>query len=444
MNKYLFVSLLAILLLSQFVGQKDYYSSIDGVKGGKELKDALHNLIKEHKQIPYGSGVSSTWGAFYVTDAVEEEGRRRVIDMYSGNVRYFDGEGSSVDGMNIEHSVAKSWWGGGENDAYFDLHHLNPADAEANGRKNNYPLGELTSVTWQNGVAFVGKADIAGVSQNAYEPCDEYKGDFARIYMYIFTCYQNLKWKYTWMNYAGSTYPTLKPWAVEMLLRWHRQDPVSQMEIERNNAVYRLQGNRNPFVDYPQLADYVWGDSTDFTFHIGDGPIYEAPAVEAGSKKVVETPDNAGFALLDDPSRLSVGDTVIIVSDGVAISTEQRTANRGATPVSVKDKTVAAPSPNVQLIVVEQGVYEGTFAFNAGGGYLCAPSNSSNVLRTQPNVDDKASWRLAGNDNGTVDIVAQCRSAHNRLRYNAKNKVFSCYKKGQGAVAVYVKLRNAK
>lgn len=266
---------LLVLLLQFFAiaafAQHDYFADINGVKGGADMKNALYNIIKEHKRISYGSGEDKTWGAFYTTDAVIENGKRRALDMYSNEKRYFGNKGVAVEGMNIEHSVAKSWWGGTNNNAYCDLHHLNPSDQDANSRKSNYPLGELTSVTWDNGVTFVGKANIDGSSQNAYEPCDEYKGDFARVFMYMFTCYQDLTWEYTWMNYAQSAYPTLKPWAVALLLKWHKQDPVSEKEINRNNAVFAIQGNRNPYVDYPQLADYVWGDSVNYTFKLPTG-----------------------------------------------------------------------------------------------------------------------------------------------------------------------------
>ena len=281
--KRLISSIFLCLLVVCATAQKGYYTPVDGVKGGSTLKNALYELIKDHKKISYGSGEDKTWGAFYTTDAVVENGQRRVLDMYSAEKRYFGNKGSAVSGMNIEHSVAKSWWGGNQNNAYCDLHHLNPSDQNANSRKSNYPLGELTSVSWDNGVTFVGKANVDGSSMNAFEPCDEYKGDFARTYMYMFTCYQDLTWEYTWMNYEKSTYPTLKPWAVELLLKWHKQDPVSTKEVNRNNAVYAVQGNRNPFVDYPQLADYVWGDSINYVFHLtgeveeGTGNTPDAP-----------------------------------------------------------------------------------------------------------------------------------------------------------------------
>ena len=290
-------SILLLLLAVCATAQKEYYTSVDGVKGGATLKTALYELIKEHKRISYGKGEDKTWGAFYTTDAAVENGQRRVLDMYSNEKRYFGSKGSAVSGMNIEHSVAKSWWGGTENNAYCDIHHLNPSDATANTKKSNYPLGELTSISWNNGVAFVGKANIDGSSENAYEPCDEYKGDFARVFMYMFTCYQDLTWKYTWMNYEKSTYPTLKPWAVEMLLKWHKQDPVSEKEVNRNNAVYAVQDNRNPFIDYPQFADYVWGDSINYVFHL-NGDV-ESGTGNGGNTGGDDNNDNNDIEIID-------------------------------------------------------------------------------------------------------------------------------------------------
>ena len=278
-NKYMrtiftkrFFAAFAALFLVLAAQAQNYYEPVNNLKGGETLKNALHLLLKKHKVISYGSGATSTWGAFYTTDVVPGT-NNQVADMYSNTVRYFGEKGEAVQGMNIEHSLAKSWWGSSKVDAYYDLHNLNPSDANANSAKSNYPLAELDKnekLSFNNGVTFVGMATIDGKKENAYEPCDKYKGDFARVFMYMFTCYQDYEYKYTWMNYACSTYPTLKPWAVELLLKWHEQDPVSEKEVARNNAVYAIQGNRNPFIDFPQLAHYVWGDSVDYTFTVGD------------------------------------------------------------------------------------------------------------------------------------------------------------------------------
>ena len=139
---FLLLVLLGIGLVA--FAQKEYYTSIDGVKGGATLKDALYTLIKDHTKISYGSGSSSTWGAFYSTD--RNPSNNQVYDMYSPEVRYFGTKGNAISGMNIEHSLPKSWWGGDKNYAYCDLHHLNPSDQTANSRKSNYPLAELESV----------------------------------------------------------------------------------------------------------------------------------------------------------------------------------------------------------------------------------------------------------------------------------------------------------
>lgn len=114
---------------------------------------------------------------------------------------------------------------------------------------------------FDNGVSKIGYpvSGQGGGAQYVYEPADEYKGDFARTYFYMVTCYQNLTWNSTWMLQQND-YPTLNSWAVNLLLQWHRDDPVSQKEVDRNEVVYGYQNNRNPFIDFPDLAEYIWGN----------------------------------------------------------------------------------------------------------------------------------------------------------------------------------------
>ena len=636
-------SIFLLLLVVCATAQKEYYTSVDGVKGGEALKTALYNLIKNHKVISYGSGESSTWGAFYTTDAAIENGQRRVLDMYSNEKRYFGSKGSAVSGMNIEHSVAKSWWGGNKNNAYCDIHHLNPSDATANSRKSNYPLGELTSVSWDNGVTFVGSANIDGSSQNAYEPCDEYKGDFARVFMYMFTCYQDLTWKYTWMNYEKSTYPTLKPWAVKLLLKWHKQDPVSEKEVNRNNAVYAVQGNRNPYVDYPQLADYVWGDSINYVFHLTgevedgtgsgnggstdggndgsddveiidgwkiylnenfdgttmkfttyegvgyypwtlnsqykyavatsyvsssktnnnaeswllspffdfsndsiatvsfdyvirycesgkaaehhalmicndfDGDVenatwekidfgatenttdwtltktgdiiipqkymgeeavtlaffYKGTETKAGTfeidnviVKAIEGANDGGnsggddndddddegntggedndgnftdgqFVLVTDASQLTIGDSIVIGYENYAMGASAGNY-RHKTDMMTSDGVITYLADDVQIILLEEGAVDGTYALNVGNGYLAASSSSSNYVTTNTVLDANGSWKIVIND-GLAVITAQGDKSRNTLQYNTSAPRFSCYKSGQESVNIYAK-----
>ncbi|MDE5796628.1 MAG: endonuclease, partial [Muribaculaceae bacterium] len=129
-------------------------------------------------------------------------------------------------------------------------------------------------------------AGYGGGSANVFEPADEYKGDFARSFFYMATVYDELPWTINYM-YTQNIYPTLQPWAFQMLLQWARMDPVSQKEIDRNDAVELSQGNRNPFIDFPELAEYIWGTRTEEIFLIDEQggnvtpPITGDPAITA-------------------------------------------------------------------------------------------------------------------------------------------------------------------
>lgn len=270
-NKVSIAMMLAVLGMGAFVAEeasgtypKGYYNSLNG-KCGVSLMEAIKQLSAGHKVISYGD---NTWNAFKTTDVRTVNGVDYWWDMYSSNlVRVSSGHG----GLNIEHSVANSWWDGTKNDAYKDIVHLNPSDATANNRKSNYPLGEIANVTWDNGVTFVGSpvSGQGGGSSYVYEPTDEYKGDFARVFMYMFTTYKDMTWgtRFTWM-YDVSNPLMLKPWAQELLLRWSASDVVSQKELDRNDGIYKEQYNRNPFIDLPDLADHIWGSKKNEPYKV--------------------------------------------------------------------------------------------------------------------------------------------------------------------------------
>lgn len=237
-----------------------YYNSLVGKKEG-DLKTAVYQLVHNFTTV---SSYSALPQYFQRTDVYPES--RRWWDMYSDIPLY----APSFSGLNREHSFPKSWWKVGDNveytTAYVDLNHLYPSEAKANQAKSNYPLGTVAaSVTpkFQNGIVKVGSPTTGegGGSQLVFEPSDEYKGDFARTYFYMVTCYQDLQWntKYSWMM-NRDLYPTLKGWAIDLLLKWHRDDPVSDKETNRNDVVYSIQNNRNPFIDRPELVEYIWGN----------------------------------------------------------------------------------------------------------------------------------------------------------------------------------------
>lgn len=254
-----------------------YYNAIQGTKDSM-LKTALHQIIKGGERYIYGPSTYHTtnkiqngdtiwkvgdlkaYGTWHGFQSSDQQSDGTIWDMYSTTKRYFPIKGGSAAGMDIEHSLPKSWWGGDENDAYIDLYHLNPADRVANNNKSNYPPGILNdSNKVNNGIFFMGKDKEW--NDYAFSVIDEYKGDFARAYFYISTAYHDMKWDASYSKYVtNDSYLTFTPYLIQVLLQWHRIDPVSEKEINRLDAISSIQHNRNPFIEYPELVEYIWGD----------------------------------------------------------------------------------------------------------------------------------------------------------------------------------------
>jgi len=238
-----------------------YYDSADGLSG-TELQQALHDIIDNHTSQTY----TYLWTAFQSTD---KKDNGYVWDMYSDipggspvyNYTFVTDQcgsyGIEGDCYNREHSFPKSWF----NDAspmYTDLFHLYPTDGYVNGRRNNYPYGETDHPTWSssNG-SKLGPCDYPGYSGTVFEPIDNYKGDLARTYFYMATRYYGEDAAWPGSDMVDGSQP--KEWALTLLMEWHTNDPVSTKELDRNDAVFAIQKNRNPYIDHPEYVDLVWG-----------------------------------------------------------------------------------------------------------------------------------------------------------------------------------------
>ena len=250
--------------------QEQYYRKTEGLRG-LQLKEALHDLIQPVYVLSYGGGAGKTWSGFWYTDQMED---MQVRDRYSNTIRYFNPDMSAVSNMNIEHIWANSWWGHLKNNAYCDLFNLYPADASANGRKSNNPIGIVNgTVAFDNGVTKVGKSTSYRADSliTVWEPADQWKGDFARTYFYMATCYSHMTSLWTTTEGLLTVDPNsplvMRPWVYYLMLEWAEADPIDEIEQQRNEAIYEIQGNRNPFVDYPELYYYIWGDMTDKQFY---------------------------------------------------------------------------------------------------------------------------------------------------------------------------------
>ena len=261
--KRVFIAIITLFLAVTALAQPpaNYYNSTNGLTGN-QLKEALHHVIKGHTSISY----SQIWNAFWSTD---NKGDGVVWDMYSdvpnGTPAYvfemvvnqcgnYHNEG---DCYNREHSWPQSWFNN-DGTARTDLHHIFPVDGYVNNKRNNYAFGEVRNASWTstNG-SKLGASKTPGFNGTVFEPIDEYKGDFARAIMYMSVRYygEDSGWGSSDMTEKS----VIKPWAIELLLKWNKQDPVSQKEIDRNNVIYNdYQHNRNPFVDNPEFADRIW------------------------------------------------------------------------------------------------------------------------------------------------------------------------------------------
>ncbi len=246
-----------------------YYDAAAGLSG-EALRQALYGIIAPHTELPN----NAIWQAFEITDRRTDG---TVWDMYSdvpaGPQAYvfqfgidqcgtYSGEG---DCFNREHTFPQSWYGDGGPMAT-DLFHLYPADAWVNQQRGNSAYGTVGSANWTgaNG-SKRGSCNWPGCSGTVFEPIDAYKGDLARGYLYMLTRYLPVSGAWSSPMMEGGDFA---PWAESMLLAWHEQDPVSDKEMARNNAVQSLQGNRNPFIDQPEWATAIWGPFAGIGDHV--------------------------------------------------------------------------------------------------------------------------------------------------------------------------------
>ena len=267
--------------------EASYYDGIASGLNCAPLKTALHDLIIGHEVIRYTSSLYDVWDAILHTDTRSNDAGSAIIvwDMFT-DIPAATGEfefdhcsnrdaGSCAGGegvcYNREHTFPRSWWGGGTTLAdtqNTDMHHIYASDRQLNSAKSNYPPGDVlvALTTGSNGFMIGSNASYPCTGTNYFEPIDEFKGDYARTFFYFATRYEHNMTAWETINARGdcamdgASYPSYEPWLMTLLLQWHASDPVSQKEIDRNNAVFAIQGNRNPFIDEPGWVYLVWGD----------------------------------------------------------------------------------------------------------------------------------------------------------------------------------------
>jgi len=289
-------SLLFILWINSVFGQS-YGNYYDEAKGLREdaLKTALYTIIKGHTEYDYTSSSTDVWDILKVTDR-DPNNSANVILIYTGRSVNAAQEYNSGSGWSREHVWAKSRGDfGTDRGPGTDVHHLRPADISVNSTRNNRSFDNCHTCieVWDEGVFSESYYDA---SEWTFEPRDEVKGDVARMIFYMAVRYEgengepNLE--------LTENLPTLTDknplhGRLSTLLAWNRFDPVSEWERNRNEIIFnQFQHNRNPFIDIPELAEYIWGNEVGLVWSPLGTSNTEAPQF-----KVYPNPSNGTFYL---------------------------------------------------------------------------------------------------------------------------------------------------
>ena len=456
MKKRLFgLSVLLFFVVSLFAAynKTTYYANADG-KQAAALKTAMYGIISNGvSYLDY----SELWTAYATTD-VRPDGY--IWDRYCNtNMTYGtnqdDGTLGSSEGQryNREHSWPKSWFGGSTSKGVgTDLNHVVAADKYANNTRGSEIYGEVKSVTKTFSNSKYGTGGYGShASYDVFEPADTLKGDFARIYFYMVTMYQgNLSSWYSSYGSStnlgrvidGSTYPAFQSWYKEMLLAWAAADPVSATEVSRNNAVYNKQNNRNPFIDFPGLEQYIWGTASSTNLSVAN---YVNPYDGSGTGGTGGGESGSGsyyYEKVASASDLTDGQYLIVCeNNGVAfnggLETLDATGNTIAVTISNSKITANSTTEAAEFTIAASS---GLYTIKSASEKYIGNSSNSNAL-TASTTEIKDTIRIA--TGGDADIIG---TGGAYLRYNAASNQlrFRYYKSssyaGQQAIQLYKKV----
>lgn len=431
-----------------------YYQAADG-QCGEALKTAFFQIINgeyqgvQFQQIKYGSGrLDGIWGAFATTDVLDDG--VTIRDRYSNITHYQlgDDQGSSnsvegAGGYNREHSFPKSWFGVSTPIPVgpgTDLHHIYPTDVHINTLRSNLPYGENEGESKHSEGYYskIGACTFEGYTGKCFEPNDEWKGDFARTYFYMVTCYEDQQTTWSSDMLSSDSYPAFSEWALRLLLKWSRQDPVDSIEIKRNEAVCVIQHNRNPFIDYPGLEEFIWGDSILQAFAYG--------GFEEGGDSIITPPDTIVVEKEDTiylPAKKYQFRKVLRVIGGkrYIIITDVEGKLRMAQPLAgnygyIKAEDVSATNDSI-ILDSDKNAFT---LFTTTGGYNIKDSKNRYVYQTlnydsfnvAPELPEEgALWTIETNDVDSTFIITNV-DKQKYVQYSMQYKSYGSYSESQG------------
>ena len=275
---------LILVLMWVFLGfaqePAGYYDNAQGLTG-YELKTALKTIITDGYNAQSYSALITLYQTSDNDDFYDENQSGTILDIYSENPAGADpynytfdqncgNVGSEGTCYNREHLFPQGRFNSQE-PMRSDAHHVVPTDGQVNGQRGSFPFGEVDNPTYtsQNG-SKKGASVSPGYSGTVFEPIDEFKGDVARSLLYFATRYEDFFNDSSWDSpdvqndpRNGTPDQWYEDWYINLLLKWHAQDPVGERELERNNEVYQHQNNRNPFIDHPEYVNMIWASGAE-------------------------------------------------------------------------------------------------------------------------------------------------------------------------------------
>lgn len=292
---------------------------------GASLKEKIGMSSRPKRIVALTGERGGVWEAFRQTDC-DDNGA--VVNRFSSEQPIYPSDGYSAAGtMQQLHIAAPMWWDSTHDygdTVTHDLHNIYPCSNDVYEVKRDQIPGYVTDAVFTSDKLRVGRGGLYGGVVDMWEPAEEFRGDFARVIFYMTTMYPMVMWNGTAVNFLTDTkYPTLNRYATELLLDWHRNDPVCDLELQRNDAVEHIQGNRNPFVDTPDLVEFVWGEFKETPITPGDDDASDDTSDDASP--VEPQPIKARYSIAEERIDLIspfVPDGATWTVDGVEVLSE--------------------------------------------------------------------------------------------------------------------------
>ena len=378
-----------------------YYDGTAGLTGAA-LKTKLSQIITSGHQTKSYDNLYNGYPSTDSDNYYEKDGS--VLDIYSENPKgtdpYVYQHGSKqcgnykVEGdcYNREHIFPQGYFNSAS-PMVSDIHHVVPTDGKVNGYRSSFPFGKVGSANFvsENG-SKRGTSASPNYSGTVFEPIDEFKGDVARMILYFATRYESKLSSFKDNDIlTNSAFPGVEAWELAVLKEWHTNDPVSQREIDRNNAAYTYQGNRNPFIDQPEYVALIWGTTT---------PDTEAPSTPTNLIVTGSTSSTISLSWTASTDNIMVATYDIYLDGTLKTSSATNSATvTGLNPSTtytfyIKAKDAAGNTSS------QSNTVTGTTTENTGGGgnnnnTTCGTENFEGISGT-PNTYETINWTSTG------------------------------------------------